>query len=514
MADLAPLGSRLGVLGGVRAVLAAVTLAAPALVGVPEGSARATAASAVALGVLALVFESARRRSAALPGWVVGASLLLDGACLVGAVAVTGGPTGPLALLLATHLVAVTLLASYRTGLKLAMWDSLLLLVAYEAQQGGALPGPAVGDDATVAAVVMLWLLALLTATCSASNERELRRSRSGFRALAEMAPRLERAGEPGQVVDVLLAAVGEHTGYGRAAAVVRIDEERLELRRWPDGRSQQVLAGDAGLSGGGALGRCWEDRHAVLAARLDESDWPLDELLPDSRNVVLVPLSTDDGPLGVLAVERGGRRGARVPSSLVDLLGQFAALAALAHRNRGLVEQMRRMAALDGLTGLANRRAFDEALRAEVNRSGRTGEPLSLVLLDVDHFKAVNDTYGHQAGDDVLRRVGQALRGGRTTDLPARYGGEEFAVLLPGCGAADALVVADRLREAIGRAGTRPPVTASAGVATLDSPTVGAPRLVALADAALYEAKRTGRDRSVVARAPSSPLVPSTPAG
>ena len=189
------------------------------------------------------------------------------------------------------------------------------------------------------------------------------------------------------------------------------------------------------------------------------------------------------------------------MPASLVDLLGEFAAHAALAHRNATLVEQMRRMAAVDGLTGLANRRAFDSALRAEVERSARTGQPLSLVLLDVDHFKRINDTFGHQSGDDVLRNVGAVLAAGRATDLAARYGGEEFAVLLPACSSADAVAVAERLRAGIAAVGP-PEVTASAGVATLQArPGTKADQgsaLVDAADSALYQAKRAGRDRTV----------------
>jgi diguanylate cyclase (GGDEF)-like protein len=201
-----------------------------------------------------------------------------------------------------------------------------------------------------------------------------------------------------------------------------------------------------------------------------------------------------------VLAVVRGGGRRARVPASLVDLLGQFAAHAALAHRNATLVDHVRRMAAVDGLTGLANRRAFDEALTTEVRRARRTGQALSLILLDADHFKRVNDNHGHHAGDDVLRAIGRALAGGRATDVPARYGGEEFAVLLPSCAGTEAVRVAERLRAAI-NAETGPlAVTASAGVASLSDDIADERALLAAADAALYRAKAAGRDRTVQA--------------
>ena len=164
-------------------------------------------------------------------------------------------------------------------------------------------------------------------------------------------------------------------------------------------------------------------------------------------------------------------------------------------------------LATRDGLTGLANRRHFEETLRLELKRAGRTGAPLSLVLLDVDFFKKYNDRYGHVAGDDCLRQVAAALRGGlaRPTDLAARYGGEEFAVILPATGQVGARYVAERLRLAVMDLGiahaANPPglVTISAGACTFqgkpgedDDPDA----FVRQADALLYRAKAEGRNR------------------
>jgi diguanylate cyclase (GGDEF)-like protein len=177
------------------------------------------------------------------------------------------------------------------------------------------------------------------------------------------------------------------------------------------------------------------------------------------------------------------------------------------AERVRLLEETNARLAALaatDLLTGLANRRAFDEALAREASLAGRGVRPLSLLALDVDHFKTFNDAFGHPAGDEALRRVAEAIRGCcRATDVAARTGGEEFAVLLPGTDLEGALVLAERVRAAV-EAGPWPlrPVTASAGVATLGAACRGAAeRLVAAADRALYRAKRDGRNRVVSAQ-------------
>jgi diguanylate cyclase (GGDEF)-like protein len=181
--------------------------------------------------------------------------------------------------------------------------------------------------------------------------------------------------------------------------------------------------------------------------------------------------------------------------------------------RTRQLEEANRtleRLSQLDGLTGVANRRRFDDALDAEWRRGCRTGAPLSLVLLDIDAFKPFNDTYGHLRGDECLRQVAAALAGalGRAGDLVARYGGEEFAALLSGVAADEAAVVAERLRANVqalrlphGASPAAGVVTISGGVATLTPTERGDPAtLVAAADQALYDAKRLGRNRVVAA--------------
>jgi diguanylate cyclase (GGDEF)-like protein len=193
----------------------------------------------------------------------------------------------------------------------------------------------------------------------------------------------------------------------------------------------------------------------------------------------------------------RGPR--AQIPAVTVETLAQSASQTAAALRNAGLLSEIEHLATRDGLTGLANRRLFEESLQREVARSHRRKAPLALVVLDVDHFKHVNDTVGHQAGDAVLREVARAMVGNtKASDLPARYGGDEFVVLLPDCTGDDAFAVAERLRAAVARDVTAVPVTVSAGVGALPGNAGDGERLVAAADAALYSAKREGRDRSV----------------
>jgi diguanylate cyclase (GGDEF)-like protein len=179
-----------------------------------------------------------------------------------------------------------------------------------------------------------------------------------------------------------------------------------------------------------------------------------------------------------------------------------LAAQASIAIENERLHRTVKRQAITDELTQLANRRRFTETLAVEVRRAERFGDPLALVLADLDDFKLINDRYGHQVGDEVLRRFADVLRENvRDFDLPVRYGGEEFAVLLPETAVAGAEQLARRLQAALLRlrideiGGDRPPVTASFGVAAF--PTArSVEELLSAADGALYRAKAAGKNR------------------
>jgi len=187
-----------------------------------------------------------------------------------------------------------------------------------------------------------------------------------------------------------------------------------------------------------------------------------------------------------------------------------------VAERTEQLEDANRKLATLsitDGLTGLSNRRHFDDVLRAECARATRVGQPLAVVMLDVDYFKRFNDRHGHQAGDACLIRVAQALAAGmrRAGDLTARYGGEEFSIVLPNTGADEARQIGEALRRAIEElaiphaSADAAQVTISVGIAVQSPPGAADPdALLRLADAALYRAKDAGRNCVVLRMLPS----------
>jgi diguanylate cyclase (GGDEF)-like protein len=180
--------------------------------------------------------------------------------------------------------------------------------------------------------------------------------------------------------------------------------------------------------------------------------------------------------------------------------LSAYAAHAAIALSNARLVDRLERQAAEDPLTGLANRRAFYRDCAAEFSRAQRAGNVVSIVMLDLDEFKAINDAHGHPYGDQVLLGVAGALRGAiRAHDTAARMGGEEFAILLPEADADAAYDIAERARSAVARVSVAgSPLSCSAGVTTASPADASPADLLALADSALYQAKRLGRDRTV----------------
>ncbi len=193
----------------------------------------------------------------------------------------------------------------------------------------------------------------------------------------------------------------------------------------------------------------------------------------------------------------------AHLTTSIASLVGATLIVSKLDTRLVVAMAGLELAARTDPLTGLANRRRFSEELERELVRSRRDGRPLTVIVCDLDHFKDVNDTYGHIAGDRVLRLVGDVLsQHSRAIDLPARVGGEEFAIILPDTGIEAGAAAAERLRLEIERRSARagPRITVSLGVACTQQVGLARDALYRAADRALYAAKDEGRNRTVSA--------------
>ena len=228
----------------------------------------------------------------------------------------------------------------------------------------------------------------------------------------------------------------------------------------------------------------------------------PIVEGAPGVRLYVSAPILSSSGlPLGtVCAMDLASRSITPQEIQAIESLGRQAA----AHLElRSALRGLEREGMTDYLTGLWNRRAFDRRLASEWNLHRISGKHLSLLVIDLDHFKRINDTFGHPVGDEVLAKASKVIRSSvRESDMVARFGGEEFTVILPGATGQQATMVAENIRAAIETAGwNHAPITASIGLASLKPVQGGsAPGLMQQADRALYEAKHAGRNRVAAA--------------
>jgi len=274
----------------------------------------------------------------------------------------------------------------------------------------------------------------------------------------------------------------------------------------------------------------CWAVRrgHAHNGNR-SSSPIPCSHLKPgESPNALCIPLTAQGEIFGILVLLRNQGKlhlvGDVPPNAMAKTRRMGAAVAeqmALTLANLRLRSALRDQAIRDPLTGLFNRRYLQETLERELQRAVRKDRPVSVMMLDLDHFKRCNDEFGHEAGDAVLRAVGEFLRNRtRTEDIACRYGGEEFVVILPEASQENAFQRAQQIREGIKRLEIKHPtrilnpITVSIGLACSSSALYDSTLLLEAADAALYQAKRDGRDRVAVhqpSARPSEPL-PSQP--
>jgi diguanylate cyclase (GGDEF)-like protein len=323
---------------------------------------------------------------------------------------------------------------------------------------------------------------------------QERARLQGSIRRIGEtFASNLDREGLLEIVVDTALDALAADCGR----ASVRARDGRL---------AQRVARGDLPAYSDAVQAA----ESAALASRREE------QVTVEGNSALAVPLAETESPGSVIGVVTAARATRPFSDAERDLFGYLARQASVSLENVDLHELVARQAVTDELTGLFNHRRFQEVVATEVGRSKRFDQGLGMLMLDLDDFKEINDTYGHQQGDMVLREVAHVLRDtSREIDEPARYGGEELAVALPQTDLEGAFNLAERVRGRVEAleiprldGGGVLKVTASFGVAALPDCAGDKQELIAAADAALYEAKHAGKNRTERAPARSAKTV------
>ncbi|MFT4035252.1 MAG: sensor domain-containing diguanylate cyclase [Patulibacter sp.] len=507
--DLVPLAERLRLIAWFRGAAIVVVLISWWLLPASRGCSLATLA-AVSGGYFALTLLIAYlwRRSGRRAPLLFSCVAMADALFIAWATYGQAGLDTPVRSLILLQIITIALLASFKTGIKLALFNTWLLIGSVYLQEAGVanlLGGDHVvfGSDeyrALAVDIAVYFMVALSTSTFAAVNERELRRRRYDLEALAQFALRLDHADTPTEVVTGLLDAIAE--SYGCEPSLVASTEPGGKLRVVA-ARGLQCVGAPIAPEDAPVVASAVQHLKTRLVARREERFDALLSCFGDGTNVVVLPLSGQTGATGALLVVHPARRGSRIERRVTAMLERFASHAALAFENVKLLAEVRALAVTDPLTGLPNRRQLDTVLERATAQVRRGHGTLAMMMIDIDHFKALNDTHGHQMGDEMLRRVARALdRDLAAGDLAARYGGEEFSIVMPGRSPQEVLAAANRLRRAVAQLGGPVPVTVSIGVAWAPDHGVTRDTLIEAADAALYRAKRGGRNCVVAAAA------------
>lgn len=308
------------------------------------------------------------------------------------------------------------------------------------------------------------------------------------------------------RVLDEVMRCAVELTA-SRAACIALYDEAEGRFRDWVTRGLSEHFVQNMAFRPGGLADQAFTSGASVVSSDLPGTRHRLSPLARREgiRCFICLPLTFQPQKLGVLYVYRDDRDD--FGRDDIELLATLAHCASGAIGNARLYGQMADLARSDALTGMANRRTFDERLGIEATRGERYRRPFAVLALDVDHFKRVNDTYGHPAGDEVLRFIAGRLRESARAgiDVAARLGGEEFGLLLPETALHGARLAAERIRAQLAGSiirlagGIELGVTVSIGVACSPDHATSADALMHSADQALYAAKRLGRNRTVV---------------
>ncbi len=336
---------------------------------------------------------------------------------------------------------------------------------------------------------------------------QRIREERREFEGLYSFSKEIGSKLKTGEILESLLKSAEGIVPFDLGAVVLKegAERSRLALAR---GAGTDSLDGVLFPHGASRVGWVLESGQYLLFHNLSrrEARRPIffkKEHLPHLESLLIAPLEAQGETFGALVM--GARREGLFTPYEVRLFELVARQSAVSILNARMYERMERMATTDGLTGLANHRFFQQRLAEELRRATRHPQKVSVILCDLDHFKKVNDTHGHPAGDEVLKRLARLLADSvREVDLAARYGGEEFVLILPGTDTTGALKLARRIGASLRKirvpvgGGVKLKATLSLGVATYPDDAGTKAALLDLADKALYRAKESGRDRTV----------------
>ncbi len=438
----------------------------------------------------------------------------------------TGGLRSPMPCALYLPILLAALCYGLRVGLLAAAG---MIGVAAVLAMDGHLPGAGPSQKA-IAIGLSFPVIAVFGAALRAQMERRLSAldtEKKNLSVQLDMSQMMESAFDLDMTLNLILLNIQEHFPCAVCAVYLKSrDGKTLELRaasgsRRPTGLLPSLPLQEAfrsGLPMPGEHGvRAFQAKNTAVGADPASILFQIDQT---AASFVCLPLASVEVVLGMLYISADESPG--LSAEDVMRLEQLAARA-IFPLQRVLVQQdFRSMAYSDAMTGLDNFRQFEETLSDELLRAERYERPLSVILLDIDHFKSFNDTRGHQAGDALLGQLGVVLRNAlRNVDRPARYGGEEFVIICPETGSDEALLIAERIRVAVqntpfilpGQDGTETDtarVTISLGCATYPRDARADRDLIKRADLALYTAKGAGRNRVCAYADTDAPAVPA----
>jgi diguanylate cyclase (GGDEF)-like protein len=341
------------------------------------------------------------------------------------------------------------------------------------------------------------------------ANERvfsQLQKAKSEQSKLLAASDELSGALTEQEVVKAALDAAGQITHFDMAA-VALVNRDGRQVVREATGSNAEKIIGITPASSGSLAGAALKNRHFLpYRGKFDPKQQILftkktQKLFHKMHSAMVLPLGVGNKPLGTLTLTSSSESayGEEVRTTLQVLSNQLS----ISLQNARMVKKLEEMATTDGLTGLANHRVFQEELEKKLASATRFNKELSVILCDLDHFKKVNDTYGHPVGDVVIKGLADALKSivVRDTDLAARYGGEEFVIVCEGTSTQGAVQLAERIRQSMEQQIFHTDrgelnVTLSLGVASFPSHAHTRENLVERADAALYMAKDNGRNK------------------